>query len=237
MREYHKIETLYERDEKTKKLIMGKFRNPAVEYLKDNIWQFTEKVDGTNIRVYWDGHKVEFAGRTDKAQIPSHLMERLEELFGGEVNEEMFEQKFGANEVTLFVEGYGQKIQTNEYIDGVDFILFDVLIGENYQSRDTVEEIANYFNIDVVPIVMEGTLLQGVDWVLNNRKSSVAKNGAEIEGFVARPKVELNTRDKNRVIVKIKYRDFQEIDWSEALKRKPEVLKQLNKYKESKNDD
>ena len=60
---------------------------PAVEYLKDNIWQFTEKVDGTNIQVYWDGHKVEFAGRTDKAQIPSHLMERLEELFDGEVGE------------------------------------------------------------------------------------------------------------------------------------------------------
>lgn len=87
MREYNKIETLYERDEKTKRLIEGKFRNPAVEFLKDNIWQFTEKVDGTNIRVHWDGHKVEFAGRTDKAQIPSHLMERLEELFDGEVGE------------------------------------------------------------------------------------------------------------------------------------------------------
>ena len=35
-----------------KKLIEGRFRNPLVEYLKDNEWVFTEKVDGTNIRVF-----------------------------------------------------------------------------------------------------------------------------------------------------------------------------------------
>lgn len=208
MREYHKIETIFERDEKTKKLIDGKFRNPTMEYLKDCIWQFTEKVDGTNIRIHWDGHKVTFAGRTDKSQIPTHLMAKLEELFGGEVNEEIFEQKFGSNDVILFGEGYGQKIQTNGYIDGVDFILFDVLIGENYQPRESVEDIANYFNIGVVPILYEGTLLQGVDYVLNNRKSMVAKNGADIEGVVGRPKIELKSRDGQRVIVKIKYRDF-----------------------------
>ena len=60
---YHKIETLFERDEKTKKLINGKFRDETIEFLKDNTWVFTEKVDGTNIRVYWDGHRVQFAGR------------------------------------------------------------------------------------------------------------------------------------------------------------------------------
>lgn len=208
MKEYHKIETLFERDEKTKKLIEGKFRNETIEYLKDNIWQFTEKIDGTNIRIHWDGHKVEFGGRTDKAIIPPHLLARLEELFGGEVNEQMFEQKFGELEVTLYGEGYGHKIQTNGYIDGVDFILFDVLVGDNWQPRESVEEIANYFNIDIAPIMYEGTLLQGVDYVLNNRKSMVAKNGADIEGVVGRPKIELKTRTEQRVIVKIKYRDF-----------------------------
>lgn len=208
MKEYHKIETLFERDEKTKKLIMGKFRNPTIEYLKDCKWQFTEKVDGTNIRIHWDGHKVNFAGRTDKAEIPKHLRERLEELFGGDANEQIFEQYFGENEVILFGEGYGYKIQTNGYIDGVDFILFDVLIGDNYQARENVEMIANYFGLSVVPIVMEGTLQEGIDWVLNNRKSIIAKNGADIEGLVARPIQELKTRSGARVIVKIKYKDF-----------------------------
>jgi hypothetical protein len=228
MREYHKIETLFERDEKTKKLIEGKFRNPTVEYLKDNVWTFTEKVDGTNIRVYWDGHDVQYGGRTDKAQIPDHLLKRLNELFGGETNAQMFEQKFGDKEVMLFGEGYGVKIQNgNLYRDDVDFILFDVMIGENYQPRETVEEIAQCFGIDVVPIVLEGTLAEGVDYVKSNRKSLVARNGAEIEGLVGRTKIETLDRTGHRNIVKIKYRDFEPMDWNEALKRKPEVLNKL----------
>lgn len=213
MKYYHKIETLFERDEKTRKLIVGKFRNPTIEYLKDNIWTFTEKVDGTNIRIYWDGHQVQFGGRTDKAQIPAHLVNRLTQLFGGDVNEEMFEQKFGENEVELFGEGYGIKIQNGGlYRDDVDFILFDVMINGNYQPRESVEDIAKYFGIDIVPIVLEGTLQDGVDYVLNNRKSIIAKNGAEIEGLVGRPKMELQDRTGKRVIVKIKYRDFFPVD-------------------------
>ncbi|MDD4111226.1 MAG: RNA ligase family protein [Clostridia bacterium] len=209
MKEYNKIETLFERDEKTKKLIIGKFRSPEIEFLKDNIWQFTEKVDGTNIRVFWDGHSVVFAGRTDKAEIPAHLMNKLDELFGGEINAQMFEQKFGETQVELFGEGYGIKIQNGGlYRDDVDFILFDVIISDNYQTRESVEDIAKYFNIDIVPILLEGTLLQGLDYVFNNRKSIVAKNGAEIEGLVGRPKLELQTRNGKRIIVKIKYKDF-----------------------------
>lgn len=221
MKEYHKIETIFERDEKTKKLIIGKFRNQTVEYLKNNLWTFTEKVDGTNIRVYWDGHKVQYAGRTDKAVIPQHLLNKLNEIFGGEINEELFEQKFGEREVILFGEGYGPKIQNGGlYRDDVNFILFDVMINGNYQSRENVEEIANYFKIDIVPIVLEGTLEDGVNYVLHNRQSMIAKNGAEIEGVVGRTKVETLDRTGKRNIVKIKYRDFKEIDWKEVLKRK-----------------
>lgn len=106
MVEYHKIETLFERDEKTKKLIEGNYRNEAVRFLEHNMWDFTEKIDGTNIRILWDGHKVTFAGRTDKAQIPAELSNRLFELFGGEINEQLFEQKFGETEVMLCGEGY-----------------------------------------------------------------------------------------------------------------------------------
>ena len=209
MKEYHKIETLFERDEKTKKLIVGKFRNPTIEYLKDNIWTFTEKVDGTNIRILWNGHNVEFGGRTDKAQIPAHLVNRLNELFGGETNAQMFEQKFGETPVELFGEGYGIKIQNGgSYRDDVDFILFDVLIGENYQSRESVEDIATYFGLDVVPIVLEGTLQDGIDYVLNNRNSIIAKNGALLEGLVGRTKIETQSRTGKRNIVKIKFTDF-----------------------------
>ena len=209
MKEYHKIDTLFERDPQTKKLIRGKFRNPMVEYLKDNTWIFTEKVDGTNIRIYWDGHSVQFGGRTDNANIPPLVLRKLDELFGGEINAQLFEQKFGENVVELFGEGYGEKIQNGgAYIKGVDFILFDVMINDLFLTRENVEDIASYFNIKVVPILLEGTIEDGVNYVLSHRESVVAENGALLEGVVGRTKVETFDRRGRRSIVKIKYCDF-----------------------------
>ena len=74
---------------------------------------------------------------------------------------------------------------------------------------EVVEDIAKYFGCDIVPIVLEGTIQDGVDYVLNNRKSLVAKNGAEIEGLVGRTQIETRDRTGHRNIIKIKYKDFQ----------------------------
>lgn len=207
-KEYEKIETLFLRDDTTKKLVEGKYRNETVEFLKDVDWEFTEKIDGTNIRVVWDGHKVQYFGRTNNAQIPSQLMNRLLELFGGETNEEIFEQHFGDMPVMLIGEGYGAKIQNGgAYREDNDFILFDVFINGNYQSRENVSKIASYFGLDVVPTVMIGKLQEGVDYVKSKPKSKIGT--ANSEGLVARPLVELKDRAGNRVIVKIKVRDFE----------------------------
>ena len=209
MLEYNKIEALYNRDiDGTKRLIEGSYRNPTVEFLKDLPWQFTEKIDGTNIRVHWDGHKVTYGGRTDRASIPAHLMNRLIELFGTNEAEELFEQKFGEREVTLFGEGYGYKIQNGGlYRSDVDFILFDVMICGNYQSREAVESIAVAFGIDAVPVLFEGPLEDGVAFIKTKPMSTIGT--APMEGVVARPKVEMQDRCGNRMIVKIKVRDFK----------------------------
>lgn len=210
MVEYNKIETVYRRDEKTKKLVIGEFTNPTIEFCKDLPWTFTEKCDGISMRAYWDGHTVTFGGRTDRAQIPAPLLDRMNELFGGEANAQLFEQKFGETEVILFGEGYGPKIQNGGgYRNDVDFIIFDAMIAGNYQPRSSVEDIAQYFGIDVVPIVLEGTIAEGVDYVLHNRKSLIARNGALIEGLVGRPKIELRDRVGKRLICKIKFKDFE----------------------------
>lgn len=208
MLEYNKIETVFNRDiQGTKKLIEGSYRNKTVEYLSNNLWCWTEKIDGTNIRVHWDGHKVAFAGRTDKAQIPAHLQERLDELFGGNENEELFEQMFGEREVYLFGEGYGSKIQKGgQYRDTVDFILFDVMICGNYQPKETIEELAKAFNIDCVPIIFEGTIDEAVSFVKTKPKSTFGT--AMMEGLVGKPLCELKDRTGNRLIVKVKVCDF-----------------------------
>ena len=51
---YHKILSLFKRDmEGNKKFIIGKWTTDELKFLKDNDWVWTEKVDGTNIRVMW----------------------------------------------------------------------------------------------------------------------------------------------------------------------------------------
>lgn len=207
MREYHKIETVFLRDVETKKLREGDFTSGAVEYLKDCEWIFTEKVDGTNIRVHWDGHKVSFAGRTDKAQIPPKLVDKLYEMFGGEDNETILEQTFGGSEVTLFGEGYGDKIQGGKYCKEARFILFDVTIEGRYLPFETVQQIGEKLGIPVVPIVGKGTIAEGVEYVKTHKQSTLDPD-TEMEGVVAKPSTELLIHDGRRIVVKIKRRDF-----------------------------
>lgn len=215
MKEYVKIETIYARDMGgTKKLMPGVFRNEIVEYLQDLPWYWTEKVDGTNIRIHWDGHKVEFGGRTDKAVIPPHLLKYLEEQFSKTEFEEMLEQLFGERDVIFFGEGYGAKIQNGgDYTEdgkSVGFILFDVMINGNYQEYENVHSIAKILGMDVVPVVGMGTLHDAVEYVKNRPISKLGKQIKFMEGVVCKPGFELRDRTGKRIIVKIKWEDLKD---------------------------
>ena len=58
MTPYHKIPTVFERDPATKykTLIDGKFATQELAYLSDCMWEFTEKIDGTNVRVIYESN-------------------------------------------------------------------------------------------------------------------------------------------------------------------------------------
>lgn len=211
MEKYHKIKTVHLRDESTHKLT-DNFRDETVKYLKDNEWVFTEKIDGTNIRVVWDGHRVSLFGRSDNAQIPKPLTIRLNELFIGEENEQMFEQKFNEMNVILFGEGYGHKIQSGGTYDDLrdkqDFILFDVKINNIYLDRDGVNNIANYFSIKSVPIIDDiKTIGEAIKYIKTNPQSYIGMK--DMEGVVGIPLLRLNNFKGERVIVKIKYKDYK----------------------------
>ena len=120
----------------------------------------------------------------------------------------MFEQKFGETEVVLYGEGFGPKIQNGDaYREDVSFILFDVLVGNVWLKRESVEDIARAFGIDVVPIVLTGTLSDAVAFVKTHPKSTMGT--ADMEGIVGRPMVELKDRMGKRLIVKVKVKDFE----------------------------
>ena len=211
---YHKILSLFKRNMAgDKKFIIGDWSTPELEYLKDNQWVFTEKVDGTNIRIMWDGKEVVFGGRSDNAQLPVPLTMKLDELFKRMEPRQKFAEIFPLEpelDVIFYGEGYGAKIQKGggNYIpDGVDFVLFDVAINGLYLERHNVEDIANKFGIKIVPIIGHGTLEEAIEMTKKGFKSQWGDFTAE--GIVARPKTEMRTRRGDRIITKVKYRDFQ----------------------------
>jgi ATP-dependent RNA circularization protein (DNA/RNA ligase family) len=210
MKEYHKIQSVFKRDIANGKIIEGKYSLPEFEYLKDNQWVFTEKVDGTNIRIIWQPQEMQairIAGRTDKASIPTFLYDKLNEIFTYEKMKVLGTEI--DNYLCLYGEGYGAKIQKGggNYIkDGVNFVLFDVKIGNFWLKREDVEDIAQKLNLKVVPIIGKGTLDKMVKKVKIGFKSQWGDFIAE--GIVAKPEIELKNRRGDRILTKIKYRDF-----------------------------
>lgn len=212
MTEYHKIKTLFKRDPHNMRFVFeGEWSEPEFEYLANNQWSWTEKVDGTNVRVMWDGANVTFNGKTDNAQMPMPLVQRLQELFDTTPKRQLFKETFGKDgNVCLYGEGYGAKIQKggdNYKADGQDFVLFDVKVGDWWLQRKDVEGIAVRLGIKVVPIVGEGTLLEAVEMVKKGFHSQWGEFAAE--GLVCQPKTEMKTRRGDRIITKIKCRDFK----------------------------
>lgn len=206
MKEYHKINSVYKRDEKTHKFIEGQFSEPEFEYLQNNLWVWTEKIDGTNIRIDWDfiEQKVTIGGRTDNTQIPTFLYTKLQELFPVSKFRELYPEL----NICLYGEGYGAKIQKGgNYIpDGVDFILFDVRVGDYWLRRNDIVDVAQKLNIGVVPVIGVGTIEEAISLIKKGVISTFGNFMAE--GLVMKPEVELCTRMGHRIITKIKHKDF-----------------------------
>lgn len=217
MSEYPKIQSIFKREsEKPNRMLFGQWTLPEFEYLASNIWVYTEKVDGTNIRIeYTPGLPPLIKGKTDNAQIPPFLYEKLQDIVSREYQTivDLFPVvSIDSPQVVLYGEGYGAKIQKGggNYIkDGVDFVLFDIRIGKIWLRREDVEDIADKLNLMVVPILGRGTLIQMIDIVEKGFNSKWGNFPAE--GIVAKPLVEMQTRTCNRIITKLKHKDFKDI--------------------------
>lgn len=206
---YHKIDTIYRRDpdNKFRTLLEGQWSRPEFGLLADCWWSCTEKIDGTNIRVHWDGEAVEFGGRTDNAQISAHLYSHL----AGTLTPEALGRALGpTGGVTLYGEGYGARIQKGGggYLpDRCGFILFDVGVEDVFFERPRVEEVGSSLSVPVVMEVFEGTLHDAVH--LCKTGFSSLEGDRPAEGLVMRPRYELRDRLGRRIIAKLKCGDFE----------------------------
>ena len=206
---YPKIESPFRRhiDGPDKnRLDVGAWSRPEFALLHDKPWEWTEKVNGTNVRVIWDGYKVRFGGRTDNASMPLKLVDMLTEQFP----EELLEQKFGSSEVTLFGEGYGPGVASGSGIynpSEVKFVLFDVWIGGWWLLRDAVMDVANSLATEIVPLVGMLDVDQAIRLVSEGHTSEWGNFVAE--GLVGKAPLGLLSRGKDRLMMKVKTKDFR----------------------------
>lgn len=209
--EYPKIYGPFERDTtpgpNRNRIIPGRWSRPEFETLAELPWVWTEKVDGTNVRVGWDGHKVTFGGRTDNAQMPMTLLTHLQSVF----TEELFEQAHGETAVTLYGEGFGAGIQKGggRYSPTPSFVLFDVRIGGFWLLRTSVIEVAEKLGIPYVPEPLTGRpkVLRAIDAVRFGL-ASYWGDGFEAEGIVGTPSAGFLDRAGRRIMMKIKSADY-----------------------------
>lgn len=220
MNEYPKIQSIYKRD-KQGRFLIDEWAEPWMEYLDDLEWIFTEKVDGTNIRVMFNGCAgsgallgVRFGGRTDKAQIQTSLLDELQLMFSWDLMSEVFSNAEAP--VCLYGEGFGAGIQKGGGLYGAkqNFILFDVKVGDWWLKQEAVEDVAHKLGILLVPIVGHGTLTKAASMALTGFGSWIAnpptgQDTPEAEGLVCRPAVDLFDRGGRRIIVKVKTKDMR----------------------------
>ena len=221
--EYCKINTLFMRDENNV-IIPEEYTEDIFGALENCLWECTEKIDGTNMRVELvkeaDGWKMAFGGRTDRAVIPPLLLARMHELFDGVDWDEVFPAINTDVPVTIYGEGYGTKIQGcgSRYIpDGVDFILFDVKVGNLWLQRCACEDIAEEIHVSIVPFIDYMTIPDAIKFVRKGFTSTIsADKTLPAEGLVLKAPGGILDRRGRRIITKIKTKDF--LDWERKSK-------------------
>ena len=210
-KEYQKIGNVFKFDEKYKNIVG---LNEPYETLKNIIWQGTEKIDGINTRVYWDGHRITWAGHTDTSEMQPNVAAAMERIFGSQEMEYLFEQAFEDKKVYIFGEAYGAGIQKGGGLyaaDGksVDFIVFDVNIDGWDLRRKDVDIVAAQLGLKSVPVCFEGTLEEAKQYVAEHHMSTLNGGLHEMEGLVLQPRdVQLYNNKHKLIKCKCKYRDM-----------------------------
>ena len=198
---YPKMYNPFKRDRQTYKVRNGKWTLPVYEYLQNNQWDFYEKLDGMNIRLYPETKSIH--GRTDRAQIPAQLHTHLQGILENEdKNDELF-CNFGKN-LVLYGEGIGPGIRKDggKYCDHQKFVLFDARTDWGWLPYECLLDVGNILDIPCVPLVTTGTLHHGIEFISHGLQSHYGKFLAE--GVVGRP----THNFAEHIRIKIKNRDF-----------------------------
>ncbi|QQO39860.1 RNA ligase [Streptomyces phage Belfort] len=215
MREYSKTDNLYKRNPKKKsELLVGEYTRP--EFALINSWWVTEKVDGTNVRLWFDkDENTNYGGRTDNAQFSPVQQEFMSNLVDS-IREDAVNliHNHGLNELLIFGELYGPKILSGgNYSDSLDFRAFDMMVNDRvWLNPDSVNQNASDLGLKMVPNFGMMTTAQIFLMVAGGFKSTFAKNPEfDAEGVIAQPPVNLYDQRGERVKFKLKTKDLRHV--------------------------
>lgn len=222
MKPYHKIQSLFKRNPETG-IFIPEFSCEEFKILWDCDWNGREKVDGTNLRIgvmddysHGDVPKVEFRGRKNNSIIPPFLFRRLEEIFPLRKLESVFNAPEESwTDFCLYCEGVGHKIQkVGKYYNPRDHeaILFDVKVGKYWLHYKDIVDIANKLGIKYAPKTYRGDLVTAIRLVAGGIRSFLTVDSTiPAEGLVLTPVTGMLRRNGDRIITKVKTRDFAKI--------------------------
>jgi hypothetical protein len=215
---YPKIETLFDRNDDFT-VDTTRLRRPEFGLISE--WVLTEKIDGTNIRLIFTRREGYFdidydvRGKSDNAQLPPQLLNTLREwCVASTVEVRAIMDTFNLTSYVLYGEGYGPKIQNGgRYRSDQGFILFDVASNGAWLDEQQITDTAKRLGLARVPTLGDpATIAEAVNLCRNGFSSDAAENydpEFAAEGVVARTAVPLYDRRGDRIMWKLKAKDFR----------------------------
>jgi hypothetical protein len=214
--QYPKTQTLFKRTQpykQPKKIILGDYAHEAFGNIK--LWRVQEKIDGMNIRVYFEDNAIKIMGRGEDSQIPTSLQSFFESSSLLENYKAMCLLTPHIANLQLFGEGFGGKIQKGGiYRKDPSFILFDTLLNGRWGTREEVGHIALCLGLEQphdYGLMDEDDI---VDMVQSNNAGMYDHHCGRpytFEGVIARTDPYLFDRDGNRIMFKLKVEDFKNV--------------------------
>ncbi len=215
---FSKFSSPFKKDEKflnTKEL---------AQQLPEGYWIKTEKIDGTNIRIIFTkpdeegkrevliGSRKLILNKDDKGSkqyldcIKEINLNKLEEYFS-DIN----------STIVIYGEGYGAGVQKGGiYSKEKNYMVFDIKIGNAYQDFEYVHKVCMDNQLNTVPVHsdVEKITYAGCLKALKNFNNTLINegDGGIPEGLVYKYEPVLLNKYGERLIFKIKRKDFKELN-------------------------
>jgi len=211
---YEKFSSPFKKDEK--------FRNTieVAQSLPVGTWIKTEKIDGTNIRIILtkpneEGNRdILIASRklvlNQEDKNSKQYMDCIKEINLNKIKEYFKEVE---STIVIYGEGYGAGVQKGGIYSSIkDFRVFDIRIGEAYQDFEYVQKVCIDNQLNIVPVIgecKEITYGECYDSLKKFQETLIRDgSGGKPEGIVYKFEPVLLNKYKERLIFKVKFKDF-----------------------------